>query len=89
MLIEKVKGTHSEEDKLILVTTYREPIRLSDIFLLIELFAENEFKRIQSSKLKKDILNGICPFLFEDKIEEIINRVKSKANEELNGDCRG
>ena len=78
MKLEKIKGSHSKNDKIILITSNREALELEDIFLLIEEMAENELNRIRIDKVRNEIISGIRPFYFEEMIDKIFKRVKEK-----------
>lgn len=84
MLITRVPGTHSEEDEIILVTTeVEEPILLEDVFRLVSAFAENELKRIRAPPVRQEIIDGVRPFMFEDKLIKVIELAKKDAQRKL------
>ena len=78
MKIEKVKGSHSERDKIILLTAKKEAITLEDVFKIVEVFTKNELRRIRIDSVRNEIINSKRPFMFEDELIKRIKKIKEK-----------
>ena len=79
MNITEIKGKHSTEDKIIMIETKsKEAILLEDLKNIIRAFTKNELKRIRLPNVRKEIILGERPFLFEGVIKKIIEEEKTK-----------
>jgi len=74
--VKMLQGKDSKDDRLILIN--EKALRLSEIFQIVELFAENELNRIRVSKVRQEIIEGKRPFMFEKAITDIFKRVKRR-----------
>lgn len=84
MEIKKIKGKHSEDDEIILLTTKKdEPIYLSDVFELVYQFSLNELHRIRFSRVREDIVLGLRPFLFENEVQNAIEKAKKEVYDKI------
>lgn len=83
MRIDFKKGTHSENDKVILLSCENEAITLDDLFTLIKLFAQNELDRIRVDKVRLEITTGKRPFYFKEAINKAIDEASTSTRQTL------
>ena len=79
MEIKKIQGSHTPDDRLILITTEKEEaIKIRDVYDIVEAFARNELARIRVPFVRYEIIYGERPFMFEDLIKSVFTKVKKE-----------